>query len=500
MTAEYLAFLNRHRDPHLRHPQRSLDEPGGNPNAPSPAPKPPRLSPQNLKLRSPMVKGINASYRSIVENAIAGIFQTTPDGRYMSANRALARLYGYDSPAALVAALTNVGHQLYVNPGDRDTFVRIMAQEGSINGFESQVRRKDGTLLWIRESARSVYDDDGELLYYEGFVEDVTDYKALEETLKATQQTLTERERELEAARTALLEADRLATLGRMLAGIAHDLNNPVGFVRGNLDPVTQYAQDLLGLVQLYQAHVPNPPTEIAARIEEIELDFLGEDLPKVLDSMQVGLERIYRTVSALRAVSRSDDTQPQTVDLRETIDHTLTIVANRLKGRGRRTDVQVVRSLEPLPPVTCYPGAIERALMNLLGNAIDAMEEAAQGDRYTDGGGPQLTIATRTIAAAAQGGAAMVQIAVGDNGMGIPPEIQQKIFDSFFTTKPPGVGTGLGLSIAKGAIVDRHGGRIWLDSQPGVGTTFYLEIPQDIAPRDRGEQRPYHDCLDCNP
>ncbi|MCG9884878.1 MAG: PAS domain-containing sensor histidine kinase [Cyanobacteria bacterium] len=499
MTAEYLAFFNRH----TRQPHRNLDDAGGSPTipSPSPAPKPPRLSPHSPELRSRMVKGINASYRSIVENAIAGIFQTTPDGRYMSANRALARLYGYDSPAALVAALTNVGHQLYTNPGDRDTFVRIMAQEGSINGFESQVRRKDGTVLWIRESARSVYDDDGELLYYEGFVEDITEYKALEETLKATQDTLAERERELTSARAALLEAERLSTLGRMLAGIAHDLNNPVGFVRGNLDPVTQYAQDLLGLVQLYQQYLPEPPPEIAARIEDIELDFLGEDLPKVLDSMQVGLERIYRTVSALRAVSRSDDTQPQTVDLRETIDHTLTIVANRLKGRGRRADVQVTRSLDPLPPVTCYPGAIERALMNLLGNALDAMEEAAQGDRYTDGGGPQLTIATRAIAAPeAQGGAAMVQISVSDNGPGIPPEIQQKIFESFFTTKPPGVGTGLGLSIAKGAIVDRHGGRIWLDSEPGVGTTFHLEIPQDIAPRDRGDSKPYHDCLDCSP
>ena len=438
-----------------------------------------------LKSRSRMAQGLDASYRSIVERAIAGIFQTTPDGRYRSANRVLARLYGYESAADLVMALTDVGHQLYVNPDDRETFVRVMAESGHIDRFESQVRRRDGEILWIRESARSVYDDDGELLYYEGFVEDITELKGAEQALQRSEEQLQQCQEQLHATQAALVETERLSSLGSMLAGIAHDLNNPVGFVRGNLDPMAQYATDLLGLIELYQKHMPEPSPEIAAEIEAIDLEFISQDLPKTLRSMEVGLDRIYRTIAALRSVSRADDHEARAINLNQVLDHTLTILASRFKGRGQRPDVTVTRSLVLLPSVTCYPCDLERALMNLLGNALDAIEEAADGDRYDGAVTPMLQVSALVVSGEqARCGVPSVQISISDNGIGIEPAVRDRIFESFFTTKPVGKGTGLGLAIAKEAIVDRHGGVLWLESTLGCGTTFHLEIPQTPIPQ----------------
>jgi two-component system, NtrC family, sensor kinase len=280
--------------------------------------------------------------------------------------------------------------------------------------------------------------------------------------------------RELQSTQAQLVQTEKMSGLGQMVAGVAHEINNPVNFIHGNLNYVGSYAQQLLQLIRLYEKKGCAQDVEITALINEIDLDFVQTDLPKTLKSMQMGTERIQKIVASLRTFSRLDEAEHKVVDLQEGIESTLQILQHRLKQNRTKNPITIVREYSDIPPVECYAGQVNQVFMNLLSNAIDALTEC--GNRGISSLPPTITISTALIDA-------MVVVKIADNGPGIPAAIQSRLFDPFFTTKPVGQGTGLGLSISYQIVVDRHGGQLSCESIEGEGTTFVVALPLCCVP-----------------
>ncbi|MEM9088855.1 MAG: ATP-binding protein [Cyanobacteria bacterium P01_F01_bin.53] len=295
----------------------------------------------------------------------------------------------------------------------------------------------------------------------------------LERTLKAVAQEKA-RQVQLDQAKVQMVQGEKMASLGQMVAGVAHEINNPVNFIYGNLKPAKNYVQDLVMLIEHYQRAYPTPTPEIQDCIEEIDLDFLQEDLSKLFDSLTMGASRIRDLVLSLRNFSRLDEAEKKTVNIHEGIDSTLLLLMNRLKSTSERPEIQVAREYGALPPVSCYPSQLNQVVMNLLANAIDALEEHSQGQSFQALTAAPNIIRVHTEAVTAD----WVSITITDNGPGIKPETIAKLFEPFFTTKPVGQGTGLGLSISYQIIVEKHGGKLTCDSTVGTGTQFKIELP----------------------
>jgi len=280
----------------------------------------------------------------------------------------------------------------------------------------------------------------------------------------------------LQQAQTQLVHTEKMSSLGQLVAGIAHEINNPVSFVSGNLPYAQEYTQDLLRLVALYQQQYPETTPAIKDEIETIELEFLQSDLPKVLNSMKVGTERILAIVQDLRNFSRLDQADKKEVDIHEGIDIALRILQHQLQARNGYLEISVIKDYGQLPRVECYPGQLNQVFLNLLANAIDALRELTeQRESKTSDWEPIIRVKTQVISHD------WVAIHIADNGVGISPSVNSKLFDPFFTTKPVGKGTGLGLSISYQIVVERHGGQLCCLSELGQGAEFIIKIPIKI-------------------
>ncbi|MBF2005453.1 MAG: HAMP domain-containing protein [Chlorogloeopsis fritschii C42_A2020_084] len=351
----------------------------------------------------------------------------------------------------------NLDYRLEIKTGDE---IEQLSHEfnqmsAKLNEFyrclEEKVIKRTNELSIVNESLKS----------------EISDRKQAESKL---QQAL----EELQEAQIQLIQTEKMSSLGQLVAGVAHEINNPINFIFGNINHLGEYTQNLLELVYLYNQNFPKPGEEVELKIEEIDLEFLSEDLPKILTSMKMGANRIREIVLSLRNFSRLDEAEMKPVDIHEGIDNTLLILQNRLKAKPEHPEVKIVKEYGDLPLVECYPGQLNQVFMNIINNAIDALEDYhKQSSMEQMRDRPSTIVITTNIS-----GANSVTIKIADNGPGIPEKVRQKLFDPFFTTKAVGKGTGLGLSISYQIITEKHRGTIRCISEPGQGAEFWIEIP----------------------
>ncbi|MEH2096206.1 ATP-binding protein [Nostoc sp.] len=308
---------------------------------------------------------------------------------------------------------------------------------------------------------------------YVVILHDITQRKQAEQILRYSEAQLRQEAKQLASQ---LVQSEKMSSLGQLVAGVAHEINNPINFIYGNISYANQYIEDLLKLLKLYQQNYPNPGTEIQEEIEAIDLNFLIADLPNLLTSMTVGVERITEIVLSLRNFSRLDETEMKAVNIHEGIDNTLMILEHRFKAKSNSLTIQVIKEYGDLPLVECYAGQLNQVFMNLLANAIDALEEAVENGEWRAEKAalspPQIYIYTQLTSEN------QVVIRIVDNGTGIPENVQKQLFETFFTTKPAGKGTGLGLSISYQIITQKHRGKLQCISTLGQGTEFVVVIP----------------------
>ncbi|MEG3847566.1 response regulator [Microcoleus sp. herbarium19] len=296
-------------------------------------------------------------------------------------------------------------------------------------------------------------------------IRDITARKKAEFQLQQQAESLELTLRELKRTQAQLIQSEKMSSIGNLVAGVAHEINNPVNFIHANLRPASEYFQDLLNLIKLYEEHFPDPPTKIRSQIDAINLDFLKEDLLKLLNSMRTGTDRIREIVLSLRNFSRHDESECKRVNIHQGIDSTLMILQHRLKETLEHPEIVVIKDYGQLPAIECYSGQLNQVFMQLLNNAIDSVSAQCMGEQG------EIKIKTKLISNN------RISIKISDNGLGIPHEIQSKLFDPFFTTKPVGKGTGLGLFVCHQIVVIKHGGNLYCNSQIGEGAEFVVEI-----------------------
>jgi PAS domain S-box-containing protein len=413
-------------------------------------------------------------------------FRNDPDRSMEFVSEGCYQLTGY-SPEEFIGT-RQVSIAKLTHSDDRDILwdaIQIALAENRSYQLTYRITAKNGELKWVWEEGLGVYSDSGELIALEGLITDISEQKRSEEALMRSQTELTQQKlqlentlQELQQTQAILIHTEKMSTLGQMVAGVAHEINNPVSSVCGNLVHVGHYTEDLLHLIDMYQQHCPQPPASIQDKIEDIELEFLLEDLPKALSSMQIGADRIREIVRSLRNFSRKDDSQMSKVNLHEGIEGTLLILQSRLRAHGSYPEIAVIKDYGNLPLVECYSGKINQVFMNLIGNAIDAIEEDNEERSVAEAKANRSKIKIRTEV---QNSNAVIRIS--DNGPGMPEEVCRQLFEAFFTTKPADKGTGLGLSISY-KVLQEHGGTLSCVSAPGQGAEFIIEMPiEQISP-----------------
>ena len=458
-------------------------------------------------------------FHCLVENVKDyAIYMLDPTGRIITWNQGAERINGYQEAEILGQPVSCLYPPEDVESGKPQQVLKIAAEVGRFEDENFRVRR-DGSRFWANAVITALRDQQGRLRGFAKVVRDITERKLAEEALQKAHYQLEKRVAErtaelvktnkrltreiserkqvekelrwsetqlrqqtqqlqqalhhLKQAQTQLVHSEKMSSLGQLVAGVAHEINNPVSFIYGNLNYAEQYFQDLLKVIKVYQQCCPHPAPQVQEQIQQTDFDFLITDLPKLLNSMKVGADRIYQIVRSLRNFSHLDRAEKKPVNIHEGIDNTLLILQSRLKATSGHSEIEIIKEYGDLPLIDCYAGELNQVFMNILSNGIDAIEESLiTGNLSVAKCQGQIRIRTEMI------DGNRVAIHISDNGLGIPEIVKQRLFDPFFTTKPVGKGTGLGLSISYQIVVEKHGGHLKCFSTPGQGTEFVIEIP----------------------
>ncbi|MEM9806070.1 MAG: AAA family ATPase [Cyanobacteria bacterium P01_D01_bin.56] len=408
----------------------------------------------------------------LVEQTPIGIIEWDHNFTVVGWNPAAESIFDYSETEMLGQ------HAVQIVPeSDRVNVATVMTDlMKGCGGFYSlnQNIRKDGTVIsceWINTPLR---DKSGQAIGIISMVQDVTERRRSQEIIVQKSHALEKAMAQLQNTQLQMVQNEKMATLGNLVAGVAHEVNNPIGFLNGSINNTKNYIQDLFEHLDTYQKHQP-PIAPVQENADDIDLEFVLEDLPKLLDSMKGAINRIKGISTSLRTFSRADTENKVRVNLHEGIDSTLLILKYRLKANEQRPAIEVNKDYGELPAVNCFPGQLNQVFMNILANAIDALDEASQSRSFADIKAKPHCITIRTELDNNQ-----VRITIADNGPGIPETVRDKIFDHLFTTKSIGKGTGLGLAIAHQIVVIAHGGRLNVQSEVGQGSRFCICLPLD--------------------
>jgi PAS domain S-box-containing protein len=390
-------------------------------------------------------------YRGIFDKAIVGIFQSSPEGRFLSVNPSMAFTLGYDSPEEMIASISDLSTQFYSDPKRRDEFRLFMEKMGGVQNFSCEVYRKDGSTITISMSVRAIREN-GVVVRYDGMCEDITERNLLREQL---------------------LQAQKLESVGQLAAGIAHEINTPIQYIGDNVRFIKDSFKNIGDLLTQYEALYQEAQNstltsktieETGAAVEEADVSYLMEEIPRAIDQTLEGVTRVSTLVSAMKEFSHPGTKEKIPLDLNHAIDSTITVARNEWKYvADMETDFD-----PSLPLISCLPGEFNQVILNLIVNSAHAIADVVQKDGQTRG---KIKVQTRDCSD-------WVEIRIQDSGTGIPQNVRSRIFDPFFTTKDIGKGTGQGLAIARSVIVDKHGGSIKFETEEGQGTTFIVRLP----------------------
>jgi PAS domain S-box-containing protein len=425
-------------------------------------------------------------YRSVVNNVTEVIFQTDATGNWTFLNPAWTEITGFSIEESIGKSC-----RMYIHPEDQAyydlqfyqlQFYQLTQGKTKNTRYEIRYRVQDGSDRWFEVHSRLTLGSNSEITGTAGTLNDITEQKLAEAREREKAKELNETLLELTQTQAQLIQSEKLSILGQLVAGVAHEINNPLSSVYGNICHASQYIQDLLNLIECYQQYYPSSPDTIQAEKEKIDFDFLVDDLPKALASMKIGTERICEIVQSLQSFSRMNESE-KAVDIHEGIESTLLILRHKLKAKGEYAEIELIKEYGELPWVECYPGQLNQVLMNLIVNAIDALEERRKSKRLNASqDSPFIRIRTEAkqgnLLLNSEQDTSNIFIRIADNGTGMTEDVCNRLFNPFFTTKSTGKGTGLGLSISYQIIVEKHQGKLLVNSELGKGSEFIIELP----------------------
>ena len=424
-------------------------------------------------------------FQSIAANMPGVLYQFRLQGNgefsipYISA--AIKELCGLSA-----STLQNNPHKIFdlIHPEDQTTLKRAMEHSAkNLCAWSSEYRlnTSTGALKWVQIASRPQPTNANGTLW-SGVMIDITSRKQIEANLQKSEFKLRAQTKQLKAtlkslkqAQVKLIQNEKMSSLGQLVAGIAHEINNPVNFIHGNITHVKDYTQDMLQLIRLYQAHYPTPNSPIQTLTNELDLDYVASDLPKLLNSVRLGTERIQKIVLSLRSFSRLDEVGLKRVDVHEGLENTLMLLSSRLSKTAFRPTIKIIKAYERVPIVDCYASQLNQVFMNILSNAIDAIDEDTE---------TELKASARQIMLQTFAKNNRVTIQIANSGPPIPTRISSKMFDPFFTTKEVGKGTGMGLAISYQTIVDLHKGTLEYTKTANGHPAFLIEIPITQTPQ----------------